>query len=231
MNVASSHVSPRPTSSSFGDRRPLSIATNQQTFRASSARTLETESPRSETSPQPQVTPSIPPRPPAFPQLPPGTSGLRRKSTRHTHETYASSLEEHVPTSSQLPSVMPMSSPPFSQVSGLPPPTPTRHQQPAPGGGVGGFAVATPFQNDPSHNDSHNSTAKYTYRFDTMPSARPGSGPPQYEPATVTGGIHAKVWPTYNKISKEFDSKKLKKWNSDLDVLLIFVSLVFGRDR
>ena len=90
--------------------------------------------------------------------------------------------------------------------------------------------MTTPFHHDPSHNDPHHNTADYAYRFDTMPSVRSDSGPPQYESAAVTGGIHAKVWPTYNKISKEFDDKKLEKWNSDLDVLLIFVSLVFGRD-
>jgi hypothetical protein len=37
------------------------------------------------------------------------------------------------------------------------------------------------------------------------------------------------VWPTYNKLSKEFDEKNLEKWNSDLDVLLIFVSLASKR--
>ena len=226
-NVASDHVSPRPTSSSLGGRRPLSIAVNQQTFHASTAVTLETESPRSETFPQPQATPSIPPRPPAFPHPPPGIGGLRRKSTRHTYETDPPALEEHVPTSSQAPNITPMPSPPFSQVSRHPPPTPTR----APGGGVGGFAGITPFHYDPSRNDSYHSTAKYTYRFHTMPSPRSDSGPPRYESAAVTGGIHAKVWPTYNRISKEFDHKKLEKWNSDLDALLIFVSLVFGCDR
>ena len=44
----------------------------------------------------------------------------------------------------------------------------------------------------------------------------------------ISGGVHAKIWPTYNKISQEFDEKRLMKWNADLDVLLIFVSLVVG---
>ena len=225
-NVALDHLSPLPTSGSFSGKWPLSIATNQQTFHASTAGTVETESPQSETSPHPQAIPSIPPRPPAFPHLPPGIGGLRRQTTRHTYDTYTSPLEEHGPGSSQPPSIMSMPSPPFSQVSGHPPPTPMRPRQPAPGGGIGGFAAVTPFHHDPRHD-----TVDYAYRFDTMPSVRSDSGPPHYESAAVTGGIHAKVWPTYNKISKEFDDKRLEKWNSDLDVLLIFVSLVFGRDR
>ena len=53
------------------------------------------------------------------------------------------------------------------------------------------------------------------------------SDPPHYESEDVTGGIHAKVWPTYNRIAKEYDDKMLEKWNSDLDVLLLFVSVVF----
>jgi len=74
--------------------------------------------------------------------------------------------------------------------------------------------------------DYHNhNTADYTYRFDTMASFRSNSGPPHYESADISGGIHANVWPTYNKISQEFDEKRLAKWNADLDVLLIFVSL------
>jgi len=55
---------------------------------------------------------------------------------------------------------------------------------------------------------------------------RPDPGPAHYEPAGISEGIHAGVWPTYNKVSQEFDEKRLKQWNDDLDVLLIFVSLV-----
>lgn len=51
------------------------------------------------------------------------------------------------------------------------------------------------------------------------------SGPPDYDPADISGGTHASVWPTYNEISEKYDEKKLAKWNTDLDVLLIFVSL------
>ena len=178
-NVASDHVSPQLTSGSFGGRQPLSIATNQRTFRAFTAGTLETESPQSEIPPQPQVTPPIPPRPTPFPPLPPRTGGLRRQSIRrNTYDTYASAIEEDVPAS----------------------PQPTRLRQPAPGGGVGGFGPASPTQSDLSL--------------------------PRHETAGISEGIHAGVWPTYNTISRKFDEKRLKEWNEDLDVLLIFVSLV-----
>ena len=50
--------------------------------------------------------------------------------------------------------------------------------------------------------------------------------PTHYETAGVSEGIYAGVWPIYNKVSKEFDEKRLKQWNDDLDVLLIFVSLL-----
>lgn len=56
------------------------------------------------------------------------------------------------------------------------------------------------------------------------------SGPLHSNPADIFGDIHADVWPTYNKISQELDKKKLSKWNADLEVLLIFVSLVLGSD-
>ena len=223
-NVTPDQTSPRPTSSSFSSRRPLSVATNQQAFRAHTAE-VETESPKSEISPQ--ATPPIPPRPVSFPLLPPGFGGLRRQSTRqNTHDSYASALEEYDPVTSRPPSIPPIPSPPFPQIPGHPPPTPPRHrQQPAPGGGIGGFAFSSS-QRGPSRGDSHHNTADYTYRFDTLSSS--DSDPPHYESEDVTGGIHAKVWPTYNKISKEFDEKRLDKWNSDLDVLLIFVSLMVG---
>ena len=183
------------TSGSLSGRRPLSVAINQQTFRASTAGTVETESPQSEISPQPQATPSIPPRPPAFSQLPPRISGLRRQSTRRdTHEAYASILEEDVPASSQ----------------------------PVPGSGIGGFAAGTPFHHDPNRNDSQQNTADYTYRFDTIPSSQSDSD---------SGGVHAKIWPTYNRVSKEFDDRMSARCNSNLDTPLLFVSLVFGRDR
>ena len=215
--AASDDASPRLTSGSSGGRRLSGIVTDQHTFRASTAGTLQTESPKSETSPQSQAIPPLPPRPRALPPLPPGNNGLKRKSLRFdTNETYATAYEEHASTSPRAP-IMPGF--PHPQVPGHPHPTPAQ-QEPFPGG----FAIR-------SRIDSRHNTGGYTYRFGTMPSPRSDSGPPQYEPGAVTGGIHAKVWPIYNKISKEFDDKKSDKWNKDLDVLLLFVSLVFGRDR
>ena len=216
-NVAPGDIPPRPTSGSLGDRRPLKLAVTQQAFRASTTLAAETESPESEISPQ--DFPPVPPRPAPSSHLPPGNNGLRRQSTRRgTHETFRSGFEEYVPP--RAPS-MPMATIPQSSE---PPPTPTRSRQPAPGGGIGGFTPVSSY--DRSSPDQ--STADYTYRFDTMPSRRPDSGPPHYESADVSGGIHAKVWPSYNKISQEFDEKRLAKWNADLDVLLVFVSLTVG---
>ena len=208
-NVTPIHAPPRP-GGSVGGRRPLSLVTTQQAFRASTALTVEIESPVSETSPQEH--PPMPPRP---------GIGLRRQSTRrNTHETFRSALEENAP--SRPPSMPTITMP---QISEPPPPTPTRPRQLAPGGGVGGFTpIPSPYQE--SSGDYPHNARGYTYRFDTMPSPRSDSGPPHYESADISGGIHAKVWPTYNKISQEFDEKRLAKWNTDLDVLLIFVSLM-----
>jgi len=160
-NVAPNYISPQPTNGSVGGRRPLSLATNRQPFRAFTAQMVGTESLVPETSPR--GIPPIPLQP--LPHLPPGSSGLRRQSTRHnTDETYNSSSEGRNPP--QPPNIAPMPSP---------------------------------------HLDS---------------------SPTHYEPAGISEGIHAGVWPTYNKVSQEFDEKRLKQWNDDLDVLLIFVSLV-----
>ena len=68
-------------------------------------------------------------------------------------------------------------------------------------------------------NESHNSTSEPA-------PPQPESGPAHRETAGVSEGIHAGVWPTYNKVSQEFDEKGLKQWNDDLDVLLIFVSVL-----
>jgi len=223
-------IPPRPMSGLPGGRRPPNIATNWQAL-PTSLGTVETESPQSETSPEPQATTSLPPRPPTFPHLPPGVGGLRRQTIRsNTYDIYAPVLEEHVPSQPQSSNVMTMPSPQFPQIPGHPPPTPIRPRQPAPGGGVGGLSpMATPFHHGPSHNDPYHDTADHTYQAGAP--TRSDSGPPQYRSEALTGGIHAKVWPTYNKVSGQFDERMLEKWMSDLDVLLVFVSLVFGRDR
>ena len=218
-NSISDPASPQSMGDSVGDRRPLSLVTSQQPFRASTAQTVETESPQSETSPH--EIPPMPPRPPAV-------GGLKRQSTRrNTYESYSSTLEEHPPLPSRPPNIPPMSmpTPPVPRTPG-PPPTSSRPQWPAPGGGVGGFSGTPSPRHGSSGDRHHHNTTDYAYRFDSMPSPHSDSGPPHYESEDISGGIHANVWPTYNKISQEFDEKRLAKWNSDLDVLLIFVSVM-----
>jgi len=90
-----------------------------------------------------------------------------------------------------------MSGPPSPQALGRLPAS-MRRRQPVSGGGVD--------------------------RLPSIPSPT-DSSLPHFETAGISEGIHAGVWPTYNKISQEFDEKRLKEWNGDLDVLLIFVSL------
>ena len=225
-SVTSDHVP--STSGLFGDiGQPLSMATDQQTFPSSRSGTLEIGSPQSQPPPQPRVTPSLPPRPPAF-------SGLRRQSRSNTHDTYTTVVEERYLASSQPSSVTPMPSvsmpSSFSQVSEYSLPAPMQPRQPAPGDGVGGFVAPTSFYYGPSYNNSNRNTADHPYQFNTIPSPQSDSGPPHYESAAVTGGIHEKVWPTYNKISEKLDDKMLDKWNKDLDTLLLFVSLISGCD-
>jgi hypothetical protein len=195
------HVSPQSTSDSTRGRQPLSLVTAQRPFRASTTLTIETESPVSEKSPQ-ELPPIPPPPPAALPHLPPGNGGLRRQSIRRTtHDTFRSATVEHDP----------------------PQPQPRRR---ASDGGIGGFTSTAPPSRAHSRDCSRYSAADYTYRFDTIPSLHSDSSPPHYESAGISEGIHAKVWPTYNKISQQFDEKRLEKWNTDLDVLLIFVSLM-----
>ena len=217
-------ASPRPTSGTSSGRRPLSLFTEQKLPRQSMAQTVETESPQSDTFPQDTpTTPPIPPRPSShFPQLPPGNSGLRRQSTRrNTYESF-SSAPENLPQS-QSPNIFPMPAPLLPQSSTHPPPTPIVFHPSAPGEGIGGFAAAFSPRRGLSREYFRQPTADYPHRFD-MPSPHSDSGSPHYESADISGGVHADVWPTYNKISQEFDEKNLAKWNTDLDVLLIFVS-------
>ena len=225
-----SHPPPHPTSGSLGGRRPLSLVTEQRIFRADTAQAAEIESPQSDTFQQDTpVAPPMPPRPPHFPQLPPRNTWLRRQSTRRdTHETFSSALD--FPSQLQPPNVMPMPVP-RPQRSPVPPSSPTRPRLHFLGEGAGGFAAPPPPRHGPGHGYSHQYTADYTYLFNTLPSPRSDSGSPHYEPADISGGVHAKVWPTYNKISQEFDEKKLSKWNGDLDLLLLFVSPAPGGAR
>ena len=214
-NVTSGPAFPQPISDPPSGGRP-SVATDQQSLRAD-AGILETGFPQFETS-SGAIPPLPPPRPTPPPHPPRGVPGLIQRSTgQNTNETYTSFPEEYASTSSQSQRIASMSSPEFLRVPEQPPSIPMQYQQPAPGGGVGGFTL---FNSDVP--------ADYAYRFDTIPSPGSDSDHHHYESEDVTGGVHEKVWPIYNRISEERDKKMLKKWNSDLDVLLIFVSVAFG---
>jgi len=190
-------ISPPLASGSVSGRRPLNLVTNRQPFRASTAQNTETESFVS--SPR-EILPTSP-RPASFPPSPPGSSGHRRQLPRHdTQETlWSPTFEERA--SPEPPSFKPMPTPPVLETPELLV-SPTRSPQPAPGGGVGEYA----------------STPKPATHLD--------SSPPSYETAGTSEGMHAGFWPTYNKVSQAFDQKRLNKWNGDLDILLIFVSLM-----
>ena len=134
-----------------------------------------------------------------------------------------------LPSGPLLPSsTMPIPTMPFLQIPGRPPPTP--------GGFIGEFQAGPPHQHGAGRDrsDSRHNTTGHTNWFNIMPFFRSDSGPSHHKSADVTGGVHARVWPTYNKKSQEFDEKMLARWNYDLDTLLIFVSLLhhgWGRSQ
>jgi len=195
--------SPSPlTSSPVIGRRSLNLVAHQQPFRASTSQTVETDTFVSETTPR-DIFPA-PSRPVSPLRLPPGNSGPRRQQSLHdTQETlWSPPLEERV--SPEPPNFFPTS--PVSQTS-EPRASPTRSRRPALGGGTGRSA----------------SIQKSATRSDP--------NPPPYETAGTSEGMHAGFWPTYNKASREYDEKRLGKWDRDLDILLVFVSLVVMGDR
>ena len=225
MNVTSDPASPQPISGPPSGGPP-SVATDQHPSRADAAGTPETEPPQPEPSSRaspPTCSPPPPPLPTRPSPSPGGVHGLRQESTgQNINESHIPFPGKYASTSSQSPvnAYQPSLGFPQVQVPGQPPSISTQYPQPAPGGGIGGFTLF-----------NSNVTADYAYLFDTIPSPGSDSDPPHFESEDVTGGVHAKVWPIYNEISEEHDKKMLKKWNSDLDVLLIFVSVAFGPKR
>ena len=186
------HASPRQAAGSASGKLPLSLVTTQQVFRASTNMTVETESPISET---PSL--DLPPMPVSFPQLSLGIGGIGGQSTWHnTREALHSAVEERTPS---RPPSAPMSTIP--QIS-EPLLTPTRPRKLTGDGDVDEFTPIPPPHRGPSRAHSRHSTGDYTYRFDKMPSPCSDSGPPHYRSADISGGFHAKVWSTYNKISQ-----------------------------
>ena len=206
---------------SYGGRRPLTLISNNRNFGSSA---VNVESPQSgifehDIPPMPPRPMPMPSRPMPLSQLLSGNGRLKRRSTRHnTCETFSSPPNFSNPLNS-----VPISALPHAHTPGHPHSVPVGPQQPF-GEGVGGF-TATPLPPRGSNND-HRHTAAYVNRFGTVPSPNPDADFPHYESADISGGIHAELWPIYNKLSMEFDNKRLEKWYTELDVLLIFVSVL-----
>ena len=209
-NFYQSNSSLRPAS---GGGPPLTLDPNNTNFDSSA---VNVESPQSEAFPRGIPRPS---QPTPLSQLLSGNGRLKRRSTRHnTCETFSSPSN----FSQQPPNSVPISALPHAQTPGYPHSVPVGPQQLS-GEGVGGFA-ATPLSLRGSSND-HQHAAAYRNWFDTVPPPNPDADFPRYEPADIRGGIHANLWPIYNKVSSGFDERRLQKWYTELDVLLLFVSV------
>lgn len=148
----------------------------------------------------PQYILPVPSRPVSPLQLPPGNIGPKRKKTRHNTQETPCPTPIEEHIPPQPPNVIYTS--PVSRTS-EPRASPTRSHR---HGGAGRSA----------------STPKST--------TRSNSSSPPYEAAGTFEGTHTGFWPIYNKVSQELDEKRLGKWDRDLDVLLIFVSLVVMGD-
>jgi hypothetical protein len=82
--------------------------------------------------------------------------------------------------------------------------------------------------------EKHVPSQPQNFRHMTTSSASQTPEPHTLPPSKTTAtseDVHAGVWSTYNEVSQKVDEKRLKKWNEDLDVLLIFVSFVVEGDR
>jgi len=201
---ATPNSNPPPlTGRSISGRRSLNPVTRQHPFRR---QMVETESFASEISSR--ETLPVSPRPASFPPSPPGTSGPRRRQTPHdTQETlWSPTFEEYAPSQSSR--IMPIPTPSVSRASGLP--LPVRFRQPAPGGGVGGFASIP----SPHHKSSYDNFRHNTHRLDLKFATHSDSNSPRFEIPGISEG------------SQEFYERRLNKWSIELDTLLIFVSMM-----
>lgn len=224
-----------PKSGSSGSRRSSSLLVNQRAGRLTTVQTVETEFTQSETlSPQQE---SFSPQSEFFS---PQSEYFSPQS-----ETLPPQSETVSPDTQNAPPMPPRQSPLLPSHPGndtLRPPQRDSHETlgspvspsnpmwprlSVTGGSASGSAMPSSPLHGLSFGYSHQSTAGYTI----MPSPQPGSGMPHHEPPDISGGIHADVWPIYNKISQNFDEKNLMKWNQDLDVLLIFVSPILRSNR
>ena len=210
-NLNRRYTPPRLTNTYVGGRPPLTLVTHQEPFCATTAQTVETEPHRPEEFLQDTQDAPMSLRSSPFPLSTPRNDGPRRRSARtDTGETLSPSPES--PFQFQSPNTISPTTPPLSRM-------------PAPSKDVDEFAKSPPVRHWSGHEDLHQHTAdSYFYQSDAAPSS--GSAPAHYTSADVSGGVHAHVWPIYNGVSREFDQKLTSRWNDDLDLLLIFVSLL-----
>ena len=208
-NINRRYTSPRLTNSYVGGTPLLTLVTHPEPFYA--AHTVETEPKTFSQDSQDAPTPL---RPSPFPlSTPPRSGGHRRRSVRtDTGETLTPTSESPLQ---------------FQSPNTISPTTPILSPKLAHGKDVDEFPKSPQVRHWSGHEYSHQHTAdSYSYQFDAP--SPPGSGPSHYTSADVSGGVHAHVWPIYNTVSQTFDQKLSSRWNDDLDVMLIFVSLILG---
>ena len=203
------YTPPRLTNSYVGGRPPLTLVTYQDPFRATPAQTVEAEPSQFKTFQQDTQDAPVPPRPSTSPLSP---RSSRRQSVRTDTDETLSPVSES-PSQFQSPNISS--------------PTSIPSRKPTLGKDTDEFARPPPIRHWSGHENSHQHAAdSYSYQFGTAPSPPTKSGPSHYTSADVSGGVYAHVWPVYNRISQESDQKLFSRWNFDLDVLLIFVSLL-----
>ena len=202
------YTPPHLTYGYVGGNKPLTLVTHQDPFRVVAAQTVETELPQ----------PGKIPRGTQDAPMPPLNGGPRRPPDRaDTGKTLISGSES--PSQLQPQNIIPMPHPS---------PTSIRFRTPGSDEDVDKPAAVPTSRHWSGHANSDQYAADYSYRSDTVPSLPPDSGPSHYKPTDISGGTHAQVWPIYNKASRKLVEKLSDRWNDDLDVLLIFVSLILG---
>ena len=191
------------------------LVTYQEPFRASPNRIVEVEPSQPETFRQDTQNAPVPPRPSLSPLSPPSNS--RRQSVRTDTDKTLSPVSES-PSQSQSPNTIFL-------------PTSIPSEKPALGKDVDELVSPPPTRHWSGHEYSHQHTAdSYTYQFGTAPPPTTNSGPSHYTSADVSGGVYAHMWPIYNRVSQESDQKLFSRWSDDLDLLLLFVSLLLDRN-
>ena len=200
---------PRLTNSYVGDRPPLNLVTYPGPFRAATARIVEMEPSQFEKFPHDTRDTPVSLRPSPSPLSP---RNPRRQLARTDTDKTLSPVSESPPRS-QSPNTI---SPPTSIPSG----------KPVLGKDVDELVSPLQIRHWSRHEYSHQHAAdSCAYQFDTPPSPPTNSCPCHCKSADVSGG----VWPIYNRVSQESDKKLFSGWNADLDLMLLFVSLLLDR--